>query len=92
MLLVEADAEFLDHPERDLILHLITAHHGRGRPHFPVDEAFDPHHPESRCAEVAREVPRRYARLQRRFGRWGLAYLESLLRAADYLASEGAAG
>ncbi len=44
---------------------------------------------------VAQEVPRRFARLQRRFGRWGLAYLESLLRAADALASaepgEGAA-
>ena len=30
---------------------------------------------------------RRFVRLQRRFGRWGLAYLESLVRAADYKAS-----
>jgi CRISPR-associated endonuclease/helicase Cas3 len=91
--LVEADAdpELRDHPERDLILHLIATHHGRGRPHFPADEVFDPKHDDARCVEVAREVPRRYARLQRRFGRWGLAYLESLLRAADYLASEEAA-
>ena len=29
----------------------------------------------------------RFARLQRRYGRWGLAYLESLVRAADYAAS-----
>jgi CRISPR-associated endonuclease/helicase Cas3 len=88
--LVEAhgDAEVRGHPERDLILHLIAAHHGRSRPHFTADEVFDPQHEDARCAEVAREVPRRYARLQRRFGRWGLAYLESLLRAADYLASE----
>jgi len=28
-----------------------------------------------------------FARLQRKYGRWGLAYLESLLRAADYAAS-----
>ena len=33
------------------------------------------------------EIPRRFARLQRTYGRWGLAYLESLLRAADYAAS-----
>jgi CRISPR-associated endonuclease/helicase Cas3 len=37
------------------------------------------------------EVPRRFARLQCRYGRWGLAYLESLLRAADALASSLAA-
>ena len=37
--------------------------------------------------DIAAEVPRRFARLQRKFGRWGLAYLESLLRAADYAAS-----
>jgi CRISPR-associated endonuclease/helicase Cas3 len=36
---------------------------------------------------TATEVPRRFARLQRKYGRWGLAYLESLLRAADYAAS-----
>ena len=33
-------------------------------------------------------TPRRFARLQRKYGRWGLAYLESLVRAADYAASE----
>ena len=36
---------------------------------------------------MAAEVPRRFARLQRKYGRWGLAYLESLLRAADWAAS-----
>ena len=73
--------------QQDLVLHIIATHHGRGRPHFPADEAFDPE-PNGRDANaVARVVPRRFARLQRKYGRWGLAYLESLLRAADYAAS-----
>jgi CRISPR-associated endonuclease/helicase Cas3 len=73
---------------RDLTLHLIAAHHGRARPHFPTEEAFDSERPETEAAALAQEVPRRYARLQRRYGRWGLAYLESLVRAADALASQ----
>ncbi len=82
--------EFLKlNPEtQDLILHLIAAHHGRARPHFPAGEAFDPERKESAAAEVVREVPRRFARLQRKYGRWGLAYIESLVRAADALASQ----
>ncbi|MCI0747474.1 MAG: type I-U CRISPR-associated helicase/endonuclease Cas3, partial [Verrucomicrobia subdivision 3 bacterium] len=75
--------------ERDLVLHLIAAHHGRGRPHFPADESFDPNAAHAEAQHLGAEVPRRFARLQRRFGRWGLAYLESLLRAADYAASAG---
>lgn len=75
--------------ERDLVLHLIAAHHGRARPHFPIEEAFDPEGNPTEIDALAVEVPRRFARLQRRFGRWGLAYLESLLRAADYAASAG---
>jgi CRISPR-associated endonuclease/helicase Cas3 len=77
--------------ERDIALHLAAAHHGRARPHFPKDEIFDPHpsaSPETSIA-LATEIQSRFARLQRRFGRWGLAWLESLLRAADYAASSG---
>jgi CRISPR-associated endonuclease/helicase Cas3 len=74
--------------ERELLLHLIAAHHGRARPHFEPEEAFDPERPVESAEELAREVPRRFARLQRRYGRWGLAYLESLVRAADILASQ----
>lgn len=72
---------------KDLVLHLVAAHHGRARPHFPADEIFDPHHPRERAAAFAAEAPRRFARLQRKYGRWYLAWLESLLRAADYAAS-----
>ncbi len=72
---------------RELALHLIAVHHGRGRPHFPADEVFDPDHHAASWHEIARDVPQRFARLQRKYGRWGLAYLESLLRAADIEAS-----
>lgn len=74
--------------ERDLALHVIAAHHGRARPHFPRDEAFDQADGRSSlAAKLAREVPQRFARLQRTYGRWGLAYIESILRAADAAAS-----
>jgi CRISPR-associated endonuclease/helicase Cas3 len=77
-----------DKPElQDLILHLIATHHGRGRPHFQASEVVDQNHADSDAARLAQEVPRRFARLQRKYGRWGLAYLESLLRAADWAAS-----
>ncbi|MFO0881794.1 MAG: type I-U CRISPR-associated helicase/endonuclease Cas3 [Gemmataceae bacterium] len=77
----------LDEELRELVLHLIAAHHGYGRPHFPADRAFDPEALSEVVQQITREVPQRFGRLQRRYGRWGLAYLESLLRAADYAAS-----
>jgi len=82
-----AEFEDLNDDAKDLVLHLIAAHHGRGRPHFPSDEAFDPDYPQDKADDVAVEVPRRFARLQRKYGRWSLAYLESLLRAANWAAS-----
>jgi CRISPR-associated endonuclease/helicase Cas3 len=86
---IEREAEFqrLTPEAKELARHVIAAHHGRARPSFPKDEVFDPSHPDAACRDLAREVPRRFARLQRKYGRWGLAYLESLLRAADVLAS-----
>ncbi len=72
---------------KDLVLHFIAVHHGRGRPHFSTDEAFDPERPQREADDVAMSVPQRFARLQRKYGRWGLAYLESLFRAADWAAS-----
>ncbi len=85
------DFASLDDEASDLVSHLIITHHGLGRPHVPPDRAFDPEPKMTSkpdvIAAVAAEVPRRFARLQRKYGRWGLAYLESLLRAADYAAS-----
>jgi CRISPR-associated endonuclease/helicase Cas3 len=83
-----AEFQELDEKVQDLVLHLVGAHHGRARPHFPIDEAFDPDSRDDEVVQLAREVPRRFSRLQRKYGRWGLAYLESLVRAADALASQ----
>jgi CRISPR-associated endonuclease/helicase Cas3 len=72
---------------KDLVLHLIAAHHGRARPHFNSRECLDDKYPTEAARAQAIEASRRFARLQRKFGRWGLAYLESLVRTADYKAS-----
>ena len=69
-------------------MHLIAAHHGRARPHFPGNERFDHDRPEEEVAAIITGIPGRFARLQQRYGRWGLAYLESLVRAADIMASQ----
>jgi CRISPR-associated endonuclease/helicase Cas3 len=72
---------------QELALHLIAAHHGHARPHFPPEVAFDPNSPPDRWVAASQQTPTRFARLQRKYGRWGLAFLESLLRAADWAAS-----
>lgn len=84
----------------DLALHVVAAHHGYARPLAPVvidDEPPDvtvdglsltsnarrdrpPHRLDSGIAE-------RFWRLTRRYGWWGLAYLEAVLRLADQQAS-----
>ena len=80
-------AEGLDLPNgtRDLILHLIAAHHGRARPTLSPAGCEDgpPSVLESRAGDAAL----RFARLQKRYGPWGLAWREALLRAADQSAS-----
>lgn len=83
-----AKFDALDDDHKDVVLHLIATHHGRGRPHFPSNESHDLDRPNGVSNAIATDTPGRFARLQRRFGRWGLAYLESLLRAADVLESQ----
>jgi CRISPR-associated endonuclease/helicase Cas3 len=72
---------------RELALHLITAHHGAGRPHFG-HALYDPFTDPERDA-IHIESIRRFARLQRKYGWWRLAWLEDLLRCADAVASAG---
>ena len=69
---LKADFALHDESTRELILHLIAAHHGRARPHFPTDEAFDPETIEEASANIALDTPIRFSRLQRKYGRWQL--------------------
>lgn len=70
---------------QELALHLIAAHHGFARPVIATSGCEDA--PPSVLEARAREVALRFARLQRRWGPWGLAWWEALLRAADQQAS-----
>ncbi|MEX2172204.1 MAG: type I-U CRISPR-associated helicase/endonuclease Cas3 [Pirellulales bacterium] len=69
----------------DLAMHMIATHHGRGRPHFSKG-GFDPDC-EAQSDGIHTDSIRRFARLQRKYGWWQLAWLENLLRCADALAS-----
>ena len=74
-------------------LHLIATHHGRGRPGFTFD-AFDKGGDRSLSdhEDALDEQELRFHRLQRRFGPWGLAWLEAVLRAADWAVSRDQKG
>jgi CRISPR-associated endonuclease/helicase Cas3 len=80
------DPEIANHPEADLILHLIAVHHGWARPHF-LPSAWDSEFTTADNNQAVVEAMRRFGRLQQRFGRWGLAWLEALMHAVDVLAS-----
>jgi CRISPR-associated endonuclease/helicase Cas3 len=81
----------LDH---DLVVHLVAAHHGFARPLLPP---IGDEHPQkvpvlvgdgqAILFDTAETVdwagPERFERLCERYGRWGLALLESIVRLAD---------
>ena len=72
--------------DRDLLLHLITAHHGNARPGISIRGCDEM--PPSSLEDEGLEVALRYVRLQNRWGPWGLAWWEALLRSADQIASK----
>ena len=72
--------------DNELALHLIATHHGWGRPYFR-ENAYDRESLLSKSREIEADARRRFGRLQRRYGRWTLAWLEAILRCADALAS-----
>jgi CRISPR-associated endonuclease/helicase Cas3 len=75
----------LEPEERDLALHLVASHHGLARPGIGTENVEDAS--PSRLEALALEAALRFARLERRFGPWGLAWWEAVFRAADQEAS-----
>ena len=88
--LLKAERASLPGATRDLILHLIAAHHGNARPIVSSSGCDDG--PPSLLESKAGDAALRFARLQKRYGPWGLAWREAILRAADQSASRESSG
>src|SRR5206468_4075711 len=84
-----------DHPDRDLIVHLIAAHHGHHRPLLPpvVDPRPPTVHLDGHGIHLPAHTPvdldavDRYHALHATYGYWGLALLETIVRHAYHTAS-----
>jgi CRISPR-associated endonuclease/helicase Cas3 len=81
----------------DLLLHLVASHHGRCRPFAPIVPDEEPVVVDYEGVSVASNhgldragsgVSERFWRAMRRYGWYGLAYLEAVLRLADQRRSE----
>lgn len=86
--------------DEDLLVHLVVSHHGHARPFLlPVEgdttqlltislEGVEV----TVDADLSRpdwQQPDRFARLNRRYGHWGLALLEAIVRQSDHAVSAG---
>ena len=89
--------------QRDLLIHLVISHHGKGRPLVPPADddatgavsAMVEGVPVAADADLARvdwEQPGRFWRLQEQLGPWGLALLEAIVIRADHAVSAGVDG
>lgn len=87
--------------EQNLLLHLVVAHHGRGRPLVaPVEDPtgtkvtyqINGHDviADANLSTVDWGQPTRFASLNKLYGCWGLALLETIVRQADHLVSAAA--
>ena len=100
--MIESNAEVLSAAyDKDLVLHLVGTHHGWSRPLPPIIEdpapqalahQFDGHVLEANSnlveSSLALDMADRFWRLIERYGYYGLAWLEAILRLADHRQSE----
>ena len=84
--------------ERDLLVHLVISHHGKGRPIVPpapdgtrecLSYAISgvPVEASADLARIDWDQPARFRRLNNHFGPWGLALLEAILIRSDHVVS-----
>jgi CRISPR-associated endonuclease/helicase Cas3 len=92
-----ASASLIEELDWDLLLHLVGSHHGWCRPFAPPTADESPRTVVYRdwsassdhgLARLDSGVSERFWRLTRRYGWWGLAYLEMILRLTDHRVSE----
>lgn len=98
---IERLADAGDTIDHALVLWLVGTHHGHGRPFFRHVDPWDeipagPHRLDFEWDGPGREEKGLdwsglFALLKRRYGIWGLAFLEAIVRLADHRASEDSA-
>ncbi len=97
---LQQNPDWGDPADRDLLLHLVISHHGKGRPLVPpvtdgtpdMVSAVVAGRPVTAPADlgiVDWQQPTRFRRLSDRFGPWGLALLEAIVIRSDHAVSAG---
>ena len=97
---LEQNPAWGDPVQRDLLLHLVISHHGKGRPLVPPVADGTPNVVSGVLAGVSLRAPAdlgivdwdqpaRFRRLNERFGPWGLALLEAVVIRSDHAVSAG---
>ncbi len=99
------DAALASAHDPELVLHLVASHHGHARPFLPpalddapvgLDTCFDGARlratSDHGLGEVGSGIADRFFAATRRYGWWGLALIEAILRLADHRVSEAEEG